>query len=433
MQVPKAFVISDDVTGSNAIAIGFSKHQARAVTIFDQTKIKYLNEYDSVIFSSNTRGSTPVVAYDKVKEILGTLNIEKYSLLSKRIDSTMRGNIGSEMKAFFDVLGSSVLALVVPSSPELGRVVDQGIMSVQGVQLHKTAAALDVVSPIHTSNVVSLIQQQIKDMPIHHISSDDLLLGQHALIKRLFQLAGEGYRIIVFDGKSNQEIELIARAALGSRLHFFAVDPGPFSIELMKLQSAAKVISVVGTTNPVARKQLEILLGKSYVYGIEVSINAFVKNEETKNQEIHRCIQEILERQDTNSVFCLYSEGVYSEKRLDLHKISVQRAIPVEELHEIINASFAEIAYQVNTTDFRFSRFFTCGGDITLALSKRFDAYGFLPLTEVIPFAVFGNLLCNTQHQISIVTKGGMVGNEDAMSVCVEYLSAIREKRSNDV
>lgn len=433
MQVHKTFVVSDDVTGSNAIAIGFSKHHARAVTIFDKEKLKHLSKYDAIIFSSNTRGSSPLAAYNKVKDVLDSLDIEQYSLLSKRIDSTMRGNIGSEMKAFFDVLGSGVMAFAVPSSPELGRLVDQGIMSVHGVPLHKTAAALDVVSSIHTSNVVSLIQQQVKDMSIYHIGSEDLLLGQHSLCKRLLQLAEAGYRIIVFDAKSNQDIKLIAKVVLQSRLNFFAVDPGPFSIELMRLRSEAKVISVVGTTNSVAGKQLEVLLGNPHVYGIEVSVHLFVKDEETKNQEIQRCIQEILERQDAYSVFCLYSEGVFPDKRLDLHQISAQRAIPVEELHETINASFAEIVYHVNSTDYRFSRFFTCGGDITLALSKRFDAYGFLPLAEVIPFAVFGNLLCNTQHQISIVTKGGMVGDEDAMIVCVEYLSAIREKRSNDV
>jgi len=429
----RCFIISDDITGSNAVAIGFSKYHARAATIFDKEKIQKLDECDAVIFSSNTRGSSPSTAYETVKDILNAVDLNTYSLLSKRIDSTMRGNIGAEMKAYFDVLDSNMLACVVPSSPELGRLVDQGIMTVYGVPLHDTAAAQDVVSPIYTSNIVSIIEQQIEDRSIYHIAKEEIRKGQEDLQRCISEIAGQGYRILVFDGETSQDIQTVARAVLQSGIDFFAVDPGQFTTELMRLQADTKVISVVGTTNRVAKRQLDALLGNPQVYGIEVSVHAFAGSEERRKHEIQRCMKEILDLKESYSVFCLYSEGADPKKRLDLQKASLESNASVEDLHKTINRSFAEIAYQINSVDQRFSRFFTCGGDITLALSQRFDAYGFLPKAEVIPFAVFGTLLGVPHQQINVVTKGGMVGDENAMNICVEYLSAKREKRSNNI
>ncbi len=70
-----------------------------------------------------------------------------------------------------------------------------------------------------------------------------------------------------------------------------------------------------------------------------------------------------------------------------------------------------------------FRGIYTSGGDVTLAVTNRLGSKGFILKDEVEPLAVYGHLLGDRCNGLSIVTKGGFVGNDSTLVHCVDYLS----------
>lgn len=65
---------------------------------------------------------------------------------------------------------------------------------------------------------------------------------------------------------------------------------------------------------------------------------------------------------------------------------------------------------------------YTSGGDITIAVSKIFNTAGICLLDEVVPLASYGEFMTGEFDGLKIISKGGMVGDKNAMKVCIQYL-----------
>jgi uncharacterized protein YgbK (DUF1537 family) len=88
----------------------------------------------------------------------------------------------------------------------------------------------------------------------------------------------------------------------------------------------------------------------------------------------------------------------------------------------LINQSIAEISYQVMNSGKGFRGIYTCGGDITVAVCGRMRNVGLRLLGEVLPLASYGEIIGGDSAGLKIITKGGMVGEPDAIVTCVRYL-----------
>jgi 4-hydroxythreonine-4-phosphate dehydrogenase len=77
----------------------------------------------AVAFSTDSRFLTPAAAAEKVKRLLAPFSHEQ-AIWYKKIDSTLRGNIGAEVDAMLSVLatgGRAPVALICPAFPAQGR------------------------------------------------------------------------------------------------------------------------------------------------------------------------------------------------------------------------------------------------------------------------------------------------------------------------
>ena len=117
---------------------------------------------------------------------------------SDLIDSTLRGNLGSETDAALDALGEDYTAIVVPCTPASGRVTIGNYMTVGGIILHKTEAALDPKTPIQDPRVQKLFEQQTR-YPVASILIKDLDRGKEWLANEISLLAHEGNRTIILE------------------------------------------------------------------------------------------------------------------------------------------------------------------------------------------------------------------------------------------
>ena len=167
----KYIVIADDLTGSNATCSLFKKIGLRAASILKLQGDKNY-DVDVISYSTASRGLDKEEAYNKVSEAIKILKNKDVLVYNKRIDSTLRGNIGTEINAMLDNLEDDRIAVVVPAYPDSGRIVVNKTMLVNGVLLENSDAGKDPKTPIKTSCVESLVQKDIKYSSTYFTLSD---------------------------------------------------------------------------------------------------------------------------------------------------------------------------------------------------------------------------------------------------------------------
>ena len=84
--------------------------------------------------------------------------------------------------------------------------------------------------------------------------------------------------------------------------------------------------------------------------------------------------------------------------------------------------SLAEIARRIFTCNSSFQGIYSSGGDVTVAICRKFNTAGLCLLDEVLPLAAYGTFLKGDFEGVSIITKGGMVGEPDGANRCITYL-----------
>ncbi|PKK95152.1 MAG: hypothetical protein CVV60_02680, partial [Tenericutes bacterium HGW-Tenericutes-5] len=109
---------------------------------------------------------------------------------------------------------------------------------------------------------------------------------------------------------------------------------------------------------------------------------------------------------------------------LDLFKIANEKQIEVDDVSKIINLSLAKIAKYI-LKNYKIKGIFSSGGDTTLSFLMDNDAKGIELIDEVLPLCVYGKVVEGEFDALPIITKGGMIGNEDAYLLISEYFEGV--------
>lgn len=418
-------MIADDLTGANANCSLMKKIGLNAATLFNLDK-DLPEDYNALAYTTDSRAMEPEEAYGKVKEALEKLKSKEVALYSKRLDSTLRGNIGAELNAFFDSLGEEYMGIAVPAYPATERIVANGIMFVNGELLLNSDAGRDSKTPVSTSKVIEIFRENLK-YKADIIFIEDIEKGADYLSELIKKKKEEGVRLLVFDALVDKHLETIATAVLDSNLKFFASDPGPFTLEvgdqmLERDEVLNKVLMVVGSVTDTSIRQIIELLN-SYHFGV-VKVDAkLLSQKDNRDKEIQRATREALEKLEEDDYLLItttpYEKG---EKRLDLMKIAKEENIHMDDISIRIADGLAEISRDTILSEYSFAGTFISGGDITVAFSHYMESQGIEIREEVIPLTAYGRMIGGLMPDHKIISKGGMVGDKNAMKVCFEKI-----------
>lgn len=147
-------VIADDFTGAAEIG-GIGLHHGLDVTI--ETEPIRNHGADLLVIATDTRSMSPEDAMKLTASIAkGALELNP-SLIFKKVDSVLRGNITEELVALMEAAGKS-RAVVIAANPAFKRVVKDGIYYIDGVPLAQTCFSSDPEFPISTSSVAEILR-----------------------------------------------------------------------------------------------------------------------------------------------------------------------------------------------------------------------------------------------------------------------------------
>ncbi|ALQ41617.1 four-carbon acid sugar kinase family protein [Fusobacterium polymorphum] len=419
----KYIVIADDLTGSNATCSLFKKIGLRAASILKlQGDINY--DVDVISYSTASRGLDKEEAYKKVSEAIKILKNKDVLVYNKRIDSTLRGNIGTEINAMLDNLEDDRIAIVIPSYPDSGRIVVNKTMLVNGVLLENSDAGKDPKTPIKTSCVESLIQKGIKYSSTYFTLSD-IEQPIEEIVKKI-QEAIKKSRVLIFDAVNNEDIIKISKAIIYSDINIITVDPGPFTLyyskELQKKNHLEKkILMVIGSVTATTKKQIEYILQEEDIFLVKMKVEDFFEKE-TCLKEIERVISFIKKGIASYDLFLVTTSPIGDEKKADLQKLAENLNTTVEEISKIIANTLTETVVKILKETEKFEGVYSSGGDITIALLEKLKAIGVEIREEVIPLAAYGRLIGGDFPNLKLVSKGGMVGDEKTIKLCLHKI-----------
>ena len=428
--MPRCVVVADDLTGANATGVLLKKNGFDTVTLLRSAmeRAASLSDCDCLVLPTDSRAIPAEEAYRRVRQALDLLASPNVLHYAKRVDSTLRGNLGSETDAFLDALGPEYLAVCVPCFPSSGRMLVGSHLLVNGRPLRKTEAASDPKCPIHTTDALALFQKQTK-YPVAAIHLDDVHDGSEHLSGVIEEARRSGARILLVDSMTTEDMQTVADAIMMAKIPVISVDPGPFTAIMgkrllpeRKESSAGKIFCAIGSVNGVAATQARNLLAKMPVTAVYMDTARILESDESRGEEIRRLTRELLARREETDILAVIGCGIDPRRRVPFEPYMEKRGLDAEGLSELINTAFAEVTLGVISAYPEISGIYSTGGDITAAIHNAAGTVGLRLFEEVVPLAGYGIAMGGSLAGKAFISKGGMVGDENAMVTCVTYL-----------
>jgi uncharacterized protein YgbK (DUF1537 family) len=415
--VPQVLVIGDDLTGSNATGARFARAGLRTVSVSGVDRVPCAMDADVAVLNLGTRHADADRARAAVRRAAEA--VPAAELLVKRVDTTLRGNVGAEADALLDILGPNTRALVVPAFPDAGRTTVGGLHLVDGVPLAETFAAGDPLSPVDSSRVATVLRhgtrRAIDELPLDVVQSGADAVATH--------LASGRAPFVVCDATTNAHLGTIAEAAArvatrrGTR--WLSVDSGPFAVRLASalgigpgVRELPPVLAVVGSITATTRDQV---LETEQVLGVRF---ADVPLDDLAPRVLADRVAELM--RDGSRVVGMRTCVPAPGERVD-PKVAARVPGVLAEATALLLAEHP------------FGGLYATGGDIAEATTEALASEGFAIETEVLPLAVAGRLVGGPHDGLPFATKGGLIGDRTAAVTCLEHLITVIAQRQRGI
>jgi uncharacterized protein YgbK (DUF1537 family) len=400
-------IVADDLTGAMDssgyfVGMGFS-----TVVILDTS---FPSTADVVVITTNSRAEEPDTAGERVRQAVKSL---MGRLVYKKIDSTLRGNIGVELEAAIEELASEK-AVVAPAFPAVGRTTLGGILLVNGVAVAETQFADDPILPVKESHIPSLLEQSTRHR-VGCVSLEDIEAGSEFLYRKINKMP---QNMVVCDVREQSHLAGIAQAAALAEGRWLLCGSGGLARELhlllTKVPKASKVtrssqpsgpaLVVVGTRNQVAANQLLKAKDKLGLPILNLAVE-HLGQEDAISGKVGSTLEE--------------AEHLLSqEKGLALSSTFSQYA---PDLKHAIPALMAEVVAGILTSR-KFAGLFLSGGDVAVEVCRKLQVSAIQVLGEVEPGIPAGELIGGQSRGMRVVTKAGGFGTEGALVKSIAYL-----------
>lgn len=195
-------VIADDLTGSLDTGLQFRKKGF--TTLVPLPKKKILQTSEVLVVNTNSRNLPKEVAFQRVYKACQNF---KAKGIYKKIDSTMRGNVGTEALAILKAK-KFPKAIIVPAVPNQARQVTKGILYVHGLPLLQTPYARDPFHPLSSSRLTHLLHKET-GLPIGLITLKQVRQSPPFLAELITK---KKEQILVIDAQEQTDLEMVAAA-----------------------------------------------------------------------------------------------------------------------------------------------------------------------------------------------------------------------------
>lgn len=417
-------IIADDLTGAADTGIQFAKRGLYTILIpFHMEAVRDLHAAQVIALNTDTRRMPSERAYERVKETASLL--KDRNSIYKKIDSTLRGNVGAEIEAVMDAAGIG-FAILAPAFPTYGRTTVNGVHLVNGQPLSRTEAASDPVSPVSESHIPTLIRGQTR-LKIGQIGLKELHREQIPLKQTISQHVDNGERIIVFDAVTDDDLSIIAETAM-------SISPPPLMVGsagladqvsrilrqrehrpiTRKTKSDGAIIVVSGSLSAVTSKQLDAIgeAGKGEI--IYVDAGELIESRTADSKREDEIVSKVISVMSSTRVAGIRSAGTCRTAPAYANEADLPRLI-VDCLGRLTLQIVRRCPQPI-------SGLILTGGDMALAAFRHLGISGVRLVDEILPGIPCGEVIDGEFGGLTVVTKAGAFGDESALIKCIDFL-----------
>ncbi|MGG1573043.1 four-carbon acid sugar kinase family protein [Fictibacillus sp. NRS-1165] len=420
------FILADDLTGANDSGVQLSKQGFRS-TVWLENNTKPDGETDVAIYDTDSRALTEEEAYHRVYEAsLHVKNLHDVHVY-KKMDSTLRGNIGAELAAVCDAVQPEIV-VISAAYPKLERQTINGCQYVRGRLVEQTEFGQDPKTPVTESSIPALLRKYAGHK-IGTIDSGLLSRSTKEVLANVLDEMDEGKTWFVCDAEKEEHLEKAAQifASLHKKLLWAGSAglieylPAALKLEVPKREKKAKAeisrtLTVSASLSMTTKVQLEKVSTMPDSFMIEMQPADLMK----KTYDLQNLIQSIKQVPGMRH-FVLYVDGSH-ENREAARMLGGELGLHKNQIGERISKELGIIARSLLDRFPDISGLVLTGGDTAKAVCLEAGMAQMELWSELEPGLPLG-ILSDKKRMFWAVTKAGGFGNEDSLVHALNHMT----------
>ena len=414
----KLVIIADDLTGALDTGVQFSKKNMSVIVTTDLNFNfeEISKETDVIVIDTESRHIPADEAKERVKSTLSKFDKKETKFFYKKTDSTLRGNIGSEVEGFMEGLNIDEVSFI-PAFPLGKRTVKDGILYVDNIKLADTQFAMDILNPVTDSFIPDIINKQ-----------SDINVKLKDINEEFSSLDDKEKHIYIFDSENMEDMENIGKVLYNkNKLNYTIGNAGFAEILTHYIKSDTKkeeiileddrILFVCGSVNITSLKQCKY--AEKIGYRSDSLKFGNIISEDYKNSDNYITDKEYFKEKINNKKFLLRTSD--SE---DVIKKAIEytekNSISMEDLTSNIANSTGQLVSDL-IKEQNINNLIIFGGDTLMGILKNIGCHYIIPISEIFPGVVFTKAV-GKNISVNVITKAGGFGEESIIEKINEFL-----------
>jgi uncharacterized protein YgbK (DUF1537 family) len=411
MRVENYLIVADDFTGANDTGVQLRRRGIPVSVVFSSALI---SGEDSCVLDTESRGMPAEDAYRKLESEVKNINFGSFAHVMKKVDSTLRGNVGQEAKALDDNFRAE-LVVFAPSLPDLGRTTVHKIHHLNGTPITKTELARDPKTPVKEDDIQKLFAASFVGENVFHIDIDAIRSGN---------ISFEGSRVFTCDGESNTDLQRIISGAFATKKKILWVGTAALADNLLSINRAIPpALAMVASLSSVTRAQVQYA-EKQGLALVKAPLYDILEKKLSVEDIAEQAVSLLREGRDT----IVLSSSTYSAEEYEKSEDAAKRAgLTTEQMSAFTEKTIGEISALI-LERVEISGLFLAGGDTAMAFFDKAGSKGSSIVTEIAVGIPMMRLRGGAHEGLKVVTKAGAFGKEDAIFYALRKLREIDNK-----
>ncbi len=431
--IDSSVIIADDLTGANDTALQYFKRGCSTKIIIDCLQ-DFSDTDDVSIWAISTESrnvskeeavNRVLLVAEKLKEVLGVENFYK------KIDSTLRGNVGVEIIAMLEATQKDA-AIIAPAYIEEGRITVGGYQLLNGIPIERTQCALDPKAPIYESYIPDILKKDLNSKLENLIDVIDLKTvtkGAGPITLKINEQIQKGKKLIVLDAASCVDLEQIALAINKSGYDLLPcgsaglanafnkiIDNSEENKHIQHIPNLPRMV-VSGSATQLSANQIQKLKEeKKEIFFVDLKVQDVIS--EPREELVDSIVQKLAQGIDV----VVHSSDINKEVLDDeTCSVLIDEGIAKDEFSSKITDFISELVYEINLK----SKFILImvGGETSYKCARKMKS-AYLEVLDVILPAI---PLCMDMHGKIIVTKSGNFGNLNTLIEILNYFDRLKQ------
>lgn len=413
--MPRALIVADDLTGATDTAHAFAKRGYETRVQVDPEN----DSLDSTVLAVNTdsRYVNPETATGRVRRAIEATDA---SVVYKKVDSTLRGNVLAEIRA---AMGCGFdFGLFVPVSPPIGRVTASGYHLVDGCLVTDTEYADDPNGP-SSAHLPTLVEE----IDTTHLGIEIVAAGSEAIQAALADAPPS--MLFTCDATHDRHLDALARASehidgrplyIGSAgLAEHVKIPGESDHEPHRPTAEGAALGIVGSVSETTLTQLAAL-PPEWVIALDPA-GSLDDPESTGTTAGRRAATRLAVGE--HAVITAAPDRTTVERTI---RIGHNAGLSDEGIRERVGRALASAASEAFEGD--PVGLFVTGGDVAMAVFSALDVSSIALSGEEVEAGIpLSYLDGGVADDTPVITKAGGFGREETVINCLDALGGDNE------